>query len=116
MTRARLKSQRPPFFPPLSFTVKRVVSRVAFFGACVLVVNALIGENGLVDSLRAGRQHRQLIDDIDRLQTENELLRERARRLRDDPRAVAEVARRELGLSAPGERLLVFNDGPRRLR
>jgi cell division protein FtsB len=37
-------------------------------------------------------------------------LREEARRLREDPTAVEEIARRELGLIKPGERLFIVKD------
>lgn len=86
------------------------------FAACALIVNALVGEDGLVDSLAAGQEHRRLVDDVNRLRVENEQLRNRARRLREDPSAVEEVARGELGLIKPGEILFLINDDPPQAR
>ena len=37
-------------------------------------------------------------------------LREDARRLREDPAAIEEIARRELGLMSPGEKLFIIRD------
>ena len=37
-------------------------------------------------------------------------LREQARRLREDPSAIAEIATRELGLIKPGERVFIVKD------
>jgi cell division protein FtsB len=82
----------------------------------VLVAHALVGENGLVDALKAGRRYRVLEDDVTRLRGENETLRLEARRLREDPTAVEEIARGELGLIAPGELLFLFTDEPRHPR
>ena len=41
---------------------------------------------------------------------ENARLREEARRLREDPSAIEEIARRELGLIVPGEKLFILKD------
>ena len=104
--RVILKSQTPPRFGRLSPRSRRVVNVLLLFGACVLVGNALVGEDGLVDSLEARRQHRHLVADVERLRAENAELRHQAQRLRDDLDAIEEVARDELGLIDRGE--LVF--------
>ena len=43
-------------------------------------------------------------------ETDNAELREMARRLREDPAAIEEQARRELGLIKPGEVLFIVKD------
>ena len=103
---ATLRSQTSPLFGGLSPRGKRIFNGLLLLGACLLVGNALVGENGLVDSLEAARQHQRLADDVERLRVENRQLRDEADRLRTDPGAVEEVARQELGLIKPGE--LVF--------
>ena len=50
---------------------------------------------------------------IARQRAENARLRETARRLREDPSAIEEIARRELGLIKPGERVFIVKDVPR---
>ena len=84
------------------------------FVGSILVANALVGERGLIDSIEARRQHQRLTREIDRLHHQNEHLRREARRLREDPGVIEEVARGDLGLIRPGELLFLLHDGARR--
>jgi cell division protein FtsB len=64
-------------------------------------------------TLRARREYHELSDTIARQRAENTRLADQARRLRDDPRTIEEVARRELGLIKPGEKVFIVKDiGP----
>jgi len=82
-----------------------------FFGlALVLMVNALVGENGYLAGLRAQREYESVMDDVIHLRLENQQLREQARRLREDPAAIEEAARRDLGLVRAGETLVIVHD------
>ena len=78
------------------------------FVACVLVANSLVGEKGLAAILRANRQYRELAWAITELKRENAGLREHARQLREDPQTIEHLARRELGLIRPGEKLFII--------
>jgi cell division protein FtsB len=89
---------------------RRIGSALFLFVVCVLVVEALVGEQGLAATMRARKQYDQLTADLDRLRAENIGLREEARRLREDPAAIEELARRELGLISPGEKLFIIKD------
>ena len=60
--------------------------------------------------LRARREYHELAATIARQRVENARLREQARQLRDDPGTIEEVARRELGLIRPGEKLFIIKD------
>ena len=80
------------------------------FAACVLLVNGLFGERGLMDTLRARKAYSNAARELDRLKRDNEALRERARRLRSDPATIESVARGELGLIRPGEILFTIKD------
>jgi cell division protein FtsB len=77
------------------------------FVTLVLVIDALVGEKGLLETVRARRQHQDLVASIDRLRGENARLREEARRLREDPSTIESLAREELGLIRPGEMLFI---------
>jgi cell division protein FtsB len=77
-----------------------------------IIVDGLVGERGLVAMLRARQEYDELSAIIGRQRTENARLREEARRLSEDPAAIEEVARRELGLIKPGERLFIIKDIP----
>jgi cell division protein FtsB len=76
---------------------------VLVFVACVLIVDALAGERGFLETLRVRRQFGEQSAALARLKEENARLREEARRLREDPQTVEEAARRDLGLIRPGE-------------
>ena len=80
------------------------------FVTLVLVINALVGERGLMETLRARRQHQELVASIERLRIENARLREDARRLLTDPGTIEALARQELGLIKPGEMLFIIKD------
>ena len=115
-SKVRLKRQHPTFLsePPLWF--RRVVNTVIFFIGTILVINAFAGDNGFIDMLTTKNTHAVLLEDLSRLRAENESLRNTAKRLQEDPRAIEEVARDKLGLIKPGELLLIFtNDHPKYL-
>jgi cell division protein FtsB len=74
---------------------------------CVLLADALFGDRGLAQTIRAGRQYQQAIAELRQMRAENAGLREQQRRLREDPRTIEAVAREELGLIRPGEILFI---------
>jgi cell division protein FtsB len=80
------------------------------FLTLVLVIDALVGEKGLMESMRARRQYEQLARSLDDLKRENARLREDARRLREDPAAIESIAREDLGLIGPGEMVFILKD------
>ncbi|MCY3846737.1 MAG: septum formation initiator family protein [Acidobacteria bacterium] len=80
--------------------------------ASLLIANALAGERGVVARLTAGRTHADLVAGIEEVRRENAALRERIRRLREDPGEIEAIARRELGLMRPGERVFVVKRPP----
>ena len=67
-------------------------------GLCVLLVNALIGENGYLATLRSERENAIAMAALARIRLENRQLQQAAQRLKSDPKAVEEAARRELGM------------------
>ena len=78
--------------------------------SCVLVVDALVGEKGLIAMMKARQEYRALETSLAEARAENARLREEARRLREDPAAIEDIARRELGLMKPGEKLFIIRD------
>lgn len=95
--------------PPSAFK-RRAVHLLLVFVTLVLVVDALVGEKGLMESLRARRQYRGLSASLDALRRDNERMHEEARRLREDPATIESVAREELGLMRQGEVLFIIKD------
>ncbi len=76
----------------------------------VLIIDALVGEKGLLAMLQARQQHADLEQSLADVRADNARLREEGRRLREDPDAIEELARRELGLIKPGEQLFIVKD------
>lgn len=76
----------------------------------VLVVDALVGDKGLIETVRARRQHAEVAASLAGLRQQNARLRDDIRRLREDPGTIESIARGELGLMRPGEILFVVKD------
>jgi cell division protein FtsB len=80
------------------------------FITVVLIIDAIVGEKGLMALREARRNFSAVESALERAKRENAELREEARRLRDDPAAVEDIARRELGLIRPGEKLFIVKN------
>jgi cell division protein FtsB len=88
----------------------RVVRYLVLAVGCMLIVDALVGDRGFLAMLKARQQYRTLEAALARSKSENAQLREEARQLREDPDAIEQIARRELGLIRPGEKLFIIKD------
>jgi cell division protein FtsB len=89
---------------------RRILAYGLFIFSLVLMVNAFVGDNGYLATLRAQREHEVLTQALAALQAENERLADETHRLKSDPAALEEAARRELGLMRPGETLVIVKD------
>ena len=89
---------------------RSTVRLLLLFVAAVIVVDALVGDRGLLAMLRARKEYDELAATISHDRAENARLREEARRLLEDPAAIEEIARRELGLIRPGEKVFIIKD------
>ena len=79
---------------------------------CVLLVDALVGDKGLLAMFKARQEFRSLEQSLGEARANNAKLREQARELREDPSAIEDIARRELGPIKPGEKLFIVKDLP----
>jgi cell division protein FtsB len=104
LRRTRVAPANPPLWR------RRGVHLLLGFVALVLVIDALVGEKGLLESMRARRQYQQLARSLEDLRRENARLREEARRLNEDPAAIESIAREELGLMRSGEVVFILKD------
>jgi cell division protein FtsB len=91
---------------------RRAVQYVLVLIGCVIIVDALVGEKGLLAMRKARQQYHALEASLATARADNARLREEARRLREDPSAIEDLARRELGLIKPGEKLFILKDVP----
>ena len=82
------------------------------FITAVLVLNAVFGDKGVLAMMKAQRDYARLDAEVTRQKEDNAQLREKVRRLRDDPATIEDLARRELGLIRPGEKLFTIIDVP----
>jgi cell division protein FtsB len=79
-------------------------------GMVVLLVNAVVGENGYLATLRASQEKAVEEAAVARLRMANAALQDETRRITDDPAALEEAARRALGLMREGETMIVIRD------
>jgi cell division protein FtsB len=105
-------TSRRPAKPKSPVQRRRIAHLLLLFIASLLILDGLFGERGLLAMLRARHEYDELTASIARQRTENARLREQVRRLTDDPSAIEEVARRDLGLIKPGEKVFIIKDVP----
>ena len=98
--------------PKLTLTPRRgrFTRYLLGFIAVILLADAIVGEKGLLSLIKARRDFQTVELALQQTRLHNADLREQARRLREDPKAVEEVARRELGLIKPGEKLFIIRE------
>lgn len=80
------------------------------FIAVVLLVDALVGEEGLMDRLRAREELARAEAALEALKRENAAMREEKRRLNEDPTMIEAIAREQLGLIRAGEMMFIVKD------
>jgi cell division protein FtsB len=105
-----LRRKRVMLAPPSTFQ-RRGIHLALIFVTLVLVIDALVGEKGLMESMRARRQYREIAASLEAIRHENARMREEVRRLKEDPAAIESLAREELGLIRQDELLFIIKDG-----
>ncbi len=83
---------------------------VLVFVTAVLLVDAVFGEKGVLALVQARREFSAVERALETAREENAALRDQARRLREDPAAIEALARGQLGLIKPGEKLFIVKD------
>jgi cell division protein FtsB len=87
---------------------KRRIIYVIFAVLLSLSLFTAFGDRGFIHLWRLWQEKKKLDHENFLLQRENEILRERVRRLRHDDLYLEKVAREELGLARPGEIIYRF--------
>ena len=103
----RKRAVAPPVVSPLR---SRLVHYVLALVTVVLVVDALVGDKGLLETMRARKQYVEVATSLTGLRQENTRLQDEIRRLKSDPATIESIARDELGLMRPGELVFVIKD------
>ena len=91
-------------------TGKRIARWAVVFLAVAVIVDAIVGDRGLLATLRARDQFEAANAALAQQRADNDKLREEVSRLTSDPAAIEELARDELGLMRPGEKLFIVKD------
>jgi cell division protein FtsB len=91
---------------------RRLVTWALLVGSAILMVNALVGENGYLATVRARRDYEALLASAAKLRLENARLTDEIVGLKADPATLEDAARRQLGLARPGETLVIIRDAP----
>jgi cell division protein FtsB len=89
---------------------RRLVTVVLWLATTALILNVLVGTRGLPAVLEARRQLTDASDALEQVRQENARLRAEIQRLRTDPAAIEELARRDLGLVRPGEKVFIIRE------
>lgn len=90
---------------------RRLVPKLILLATFILIVDALVGDKGLLERMRENQRSRQVAESLEKLRHENAELREQSRRLREeDPGAIEAAARKQLGMIKPGEMLFIIKD------
>jgi cell division protein FtsB len=86
---------------------------VTLFGVILLIallVGSLFGDRGLLQLASQRERAEVMAREIEEMREENRRLAREIEALRADPRAIERLAREELGLARPGEKVFVIRD------
>lgn len=87
---------------------RRLLMGVLSLGLLALVVHTVFGEHGYLALRRQQQEMERLEQEIQRLEEENRRLSEEIQALKNDPQAVERVAREQLKMARPGERVITL--------
>ena len=87
---------------------RKLLLAVLGLGLLALAVHTLFGEHGYMALRKQQGEIDRLEKEIQRLEKENERLAQEIRALKTDPRAVERVAREELKMARPGEKVIIL--------
>jgi len=78
--------------------------------SAAFMINALVGDNGFLATIKARRQYAAIERQVNALRVDNQRMLKEAERLKSDPSAIEDAARKDLGLIRPGETLVIIKD------
>jgi cell division protein FtsB len=77
-----------------------------------LVVHEIYGEHGYLALRREKTEYDSLQQEVRRLQEENQQLERRIEALKSDPKAIERIARDQMHMARPGERIYTLPEKP----
>lgn len=97
----------PPLTPPPS-PWRRLLLALLGLGLLALVVHTIFGEHGYLALRHHQQRLEQLQQEIERLEQENRQLAHEIEALKSDPEAIERVAREQLQMARPGEKIITL--------
>src|SRR6187399_2192645 len=110
--RSRTKHRQSIDAPRGRWRIRAAVRLMLLVFVVVILVDALVGERGLLAERQARRNQQELSAAIAKAREDNQLRREEIQRLKDDPAAIEDVARRDLHFIRKGEKVFILKDLP----
>jgi cell division protein DivIC len=107
--KARSSKAEPVSSAPRRRRRRRLIQYALVLIGCVIVVDAVVGERGLLAMRKAREQYQALESALAVAKAENVKMREEIGRLRDSS-TIEDLARKELGLIKPGEKVFILRD------
>ena len=89
---------------------RRVIESVLVGIGCLVLVEALIGERGLVAMVRTHQEYQAVEHSLAAARAKYARLKQRAEELLHDPAAIEDAARRDFGWIKPGEKVFMIKD------
>jgi cell division protein FtsB len=89
---------------------QRVMQYLLAFVGSVVMLNSLVGDKGVLQMLKKRQESQRLDQALAAAQAENAILRREVERLKSDPAAIEDLARRNLDLIKRGEKLFIIRD------
>lgn len=106
-----LRRRRAPApLPAASPRRRRLLNLCLGFATAVLLIDAFVGEKGLLEGVRARQSYEEAETALRQLRAHNADLREDVRRYDSDLKAIEALAREELNYVKPGEVLFILRD------
>jgi cell division protein FtsB len=91
---------------------RRTMQYLLVFIGCVIVVDTLVGDKGVLQMLKKRQDARALEQKLATARADNAQMLAQIKRLESDPAAIEELARKKLHLIKPGEKLFIIRDAP----
>lgn len=89
---------------------QRVVRIGLIVVTAVVLVDAVVGDKGVFALVRQRENYRAVTTDLEAQRLENQRMVDQARRYREDAATIEDLARRDLGMIKPGEKLFIIRD------
>jgi cell division protein FtsB len=90
--------------------LRRNIRQILAVGLFLLLLHDVFGAHGFIAMRRTQKEIEQIRGQIGKLNEENKSLSSQVDSLKTDPHAIERIAREEMGLARPGERIYKLSD------